>query len=1519
MFFKVLDPSKLSDTTFTPLVNTNTPVESNGATTMTATAKTTMGFYKTGDWPKAPEAKQAVKFSIKAASTPIPNAVVTFTGKSNEGTDISGSYIAEVDRTTGSDGTFIVQLPKGSYQLFVSDTTLAADGKTYTMKSTDKGGKPFSVSADTTEINYNDMEELTASYPVVLEFKDASGNAVDLTGATLKLGSRTVTAGEIASGVATFSTATSGALSVQLSGAKGFRDLTGDTTQINVTPKPSSTTDATLSVGQTAGTTAKSVTASADGKKITIVLARSLTNVSIPIKVPVVGDAPITVEQAQDIQLSFAPYDAKTQSALVNEIGSAGITVKGDAITVKPAAARAAGDPAGSITAVAPLPDGAYSMTVGGVGFDTKTVPVTVLTNYATNPYIRIANVGGTPTLNANGNVISIAGGVTATKKDASAGQSDGTVSLVGKTLDPGGADSIVDGGANGSTTVDPDTGAVTPPVAGGDVTDKTDGGLNDSTVADNLTPGVVTDPVYAVEVEATKNASQLYDDMTVKVYLENKAASSGTIGLYFDPAVFNFSGLDKSAITLNNVEFSRIDNASAVTDPEIKTDYNGNNYIAFGWSVPANTDPIDPSTERKLLATIKVPVAAAAKTEAALIETMDNRSVYTMDFLRTETGEALAAKAKNDDVLNSLVSSIWRPTGMAGSANCVKLDAEAATRGGFYQIGTPNADNSGNVMHDIRMRFKLPDFVTLQRADFYVSERDGTPGIDNAVVNLYETAYDPKAETPVEVFKTATTADGGYAKFSLAGDKDYFYTVTEPGHWDYPDGTATTGSDGLDCDQFTLTADGAVMKGKIVMVGGVRKETAIRNGCINPQMDPQAYHAVDLLDDSDSAPKAPEASITSPAVAYNGVTYYFTITPDPGKEWKLAAGETMATVAAALSAKLHTVNPGASSADDAFQNTVDSAALTVKWDANKEQFYIEGGSISGNSIGTGTVGGTAVDPLRAGDIIVTVPTTSLQDASYKVTATAGTGGTVELAPDGGVTNGTTDQTVAVPATQTITEILDGGRTTSGKFTFKPTDTNKIDKVVVNGVEIAVPEEQKKLSFTYQFTNISSDQSIYVSFVDKDGNPLSDPYIKVTVGAKGEAAIAATQEGAAYDPATIKGLGTADYQATKEKGFTATLTPTTGFELDTVLVDGEAVTFDDSQKDADGYYTKPYVVSGLNLEKVTTETLPDGTEVKHTTTHTIVATFKPEGKPSTHAIVTSKVAYGLGALAPVGVNIYPVGSTPTYTMTPQTDWTVSKELDQEHPAIWLDGKDKSDAVKQLKTDAGADANIFTYTLPALTGNVTLDVSFAEFGYAVQGKIRTSAKRSAGTEIVPATLTFKRAAKTGEVDETIITLISDKTIASVSGDSKFSFVGFSGKIPQGKWSVTVSKPGYLTYTITEFEVQKDGTHTIYFGDATCAGGTTEGSSSNIKEIPLTAGDAAGDGIAIAFDDASMVVAGWIKTPLAGNRVKADIDESDFGSTDRRSNVGDMSLVQNNMYEIYETGEKYSDFCAAAPSA
>ena len=1355
------------------------------------------------------------------------------------GNDTNGDAAGKTVTVTGSTGT-IQMMPGNNYKVVAKAS--GYDTKTLTGQKVVKGGSDNTWNIQLNKSNF--------SADVQARFVDAEGNPLTPPdSAVLKLGGGTPQSKD--GNTATFKISDTTPAKLSVSNWTGYQNVTDAEISFN-------------SSGVVTGASGNGVTFKTDGTTtyIEVTLEPTVTMVKIPIPVP----DKTTKEDAENLTATFTQGTEKISvDATVTETG----------------------DGTFSVTVDAPLPDGTYTMTIGGAGFDPVTKPVTVITGPDGKT---IVNVGGTVT-EADGTT-TVTGGVTGVVDSTPNADGNNVVDLTGD-------DTNVTLKKDSEVTIDGTNTTETKP--GQEVTG---GLLGDKTLKDELTPAVMSDPVYEVETQLTKLDSGAYSQLEATVYLKNAVASSGTFGMWYDKNLFELPATGSATALESGLDFL---SPTGGADPKLSQE-SGDHYVYFYWykTNTSGATEINALSERVPIAKITLNVRPTVS-QAQL----HNAMLQALTFTETDAGKSLLTQAAGNQVLqDELIGAYWRQKDAPGSLDHAgpNINSDFAEGDGFYQISHTDTTDETNLEeaerknYDIRIQFKLPKEVEKTSARFWVRENEDT-GIENAEIIIYDGEGNPVLADPLK-----TDANGRV--YAILDPGTYYYTITETSHWDYPTGQAV--NPGFQKDCFELKADGSVEMKKLTLDSGDEWTTTTSVNTITPFMLPKTRHQVFLDDASNATPGTPMAldlTISSSTIAYNSVPYYFTLQPGAGWTWT----ETdMNEVAKKLSAKLYAADP--KGADDTAKFRTKPGTLEapetgniIKWDPAKEQFYIAS-TIGGDAIGIDP------DPLRAGDLLILVsnPTELVEKTQYKITATVGKGGNMTFAqPTDPSTLDTTNANESSSGSGTyvglgiLKETLAGGGTTSGTYTFTPRSGYSIDKVVINGVAQFLSAEDKATdkAYTYQFKDITGNQTIYVTFLDPNGNPASDASLTVTVGDHGTVTAADTPTGAITPtPAAINGPDSATYTLLSTApgpltNLDLTIAPATGYEIDKVLVNGTPkdvgtlpqVTAGDGTTTGD---TKKLSLTGTELETM----LKPTTDPKGAKTNSIVITFKPFGEESTQAIVTASVVKGMGAVSPAGITIYPLGATPTYTMTPgSADWLINTEAGSKAVMLYEDNVTPADTTG---TDASDQViGTYSYTLPGLTGDMRLEITFSEKTYTVSGLIQTI--HTSGTEaekIAAATLTFKR-----QGDGVIVTDTSDD-MATAGANAKLSF---DVEVPKGTWDVTISKQGYLNHTITGFEV--DGTNTtIQFGLKTAGG-------SDRYPVALIPGDAAGDGLAVAVNDASTVVAGWLTGATKRNRVKGDIDESEF-AVSGNSSIPDMTRVSNNLGKIRKS-QTYADFCAS----
>ena len=1400
-------------------------------------------------------------------------ATLALTGTSDKGTAINNLF-TEAQRTTNSSGQITLKLPAGSGYTWSTEKTVG--GKSYS------GTQSFNVSTSGTNAITCVLTEATDKFPVYIKAQDQNQNPVDLTGATLKYGVvgnfNPVTAANIIDGMVKFDVPTDGSKPLLLSGVTGdYQNIIAD----DVTIKMTKTSATTARFEVETGSSIAQIKNDGSRNYILLTLKPTVTNVKLPVPLP----DTITEEDAQNLTLTFQSPNGGAP-VVVNK-ASGGLSVETVDGTV-------------TVTADAPLQDGTYTMTIGGSGFDPVTTPVTVLRKTETNGELTsIVNVGGTVTSGSDGNVSTVGGGITGVKANSADARGNGSANLTG---DPNDSTVITKGGnitANGNdiTVPDADTDPDVDPLPGGI--------LSDPDTVTGLTPAVMKGPIYEIKSTLNPYASGGYQSLDIEVYLKNAVAGSGTFGMRFDKQLFNAPSSSDLQIN-DSIGLQILNGTPAYMVQDVASDY-----IYFYWSMKdsyGNTE-VDASVDHKLIATITLNFKAGIG-QADL----HNNMITALNFPESQAGQDIIGIGDMEDRLEAL-AGYWRQKDFDGSYifnEDSKLDADKSIGDGFYQIFHTEGENSAE-SYDIRMQFDLPEEVENDSVQFWVRESPEQMGrgIENAEILIY------KEDGTLLTTDPLVTDRNGRAHMILPAGT-YSYTITEESHWDYPDGTAN--NQGNTQDSFTLGSDGVITMAPL----GADKITPVFDTTIYPFMDPKTIHHVQLADLANETASM-NITLSSRDIAYNNVPYYFTLQPAAGYTW----AKSMADVADALSAVLYETDKNGQNEAAVFHTqvgTLDPAPgqALIRWDAQREQFYITG-TITGTAYGPNDLG---YEALRAGDLKITVddPDSLVKATEYRITASAGGGGTVSFVMAGNPnpseikeTDGTTPATAAPNAytgPATLNEKLGQGESKSATYTFTPENGGSIHKVIINGVVQPLDEEASKSAYVYQFRNVTGNQSIYVEFKTAGGT-LSDANLTVASGDHGSVTVDQTGSPAPVGPmGTIEGPGTGIYSLPAGlANLGLTITPETGYKIDKVYLvkNGEKsdVTGSLSTNTADNPTTQTGAIMDLTVSGADLAAL-----VQQGSNSTVIATFMPyDATASTQAVVTATVVHGLGTMMPAGVSVYPMGATPLYQMQPKNaDWEIDNTPNSGAVLVTRDTADAAPVDYSSDVTApDAVGGSYSYTMPALTGDTLLNVTFSEKTYRVKGQIQTvfNVLLASDPHIAPATITFSRAAVPGECAAYSFSTPSGNLAVGGGTSNLYGLLDFKANVPKGEWTVTVHKQGYLDYIISAFTVDDTGLVTDSTGESAIYFGTP--AATTMKPVVLTPGDAAGDGKSIAVNDAAIVVAGWLTGATAANRIKGDIDESSFTATGS-STSGDMGHVMSNLNRV-RTRQTYTDFCSA----
>lgn len=710
----------------------------------------------------------------------------------------------------------------------------------------------------------------------------------------------------------------------------------------------------------------------------------------------------------------------------------------------------------------------------------------------------------------------------------------------------------------------------------------------------------------------------------------------------------------------------------------------------------------------------------------------------------------------------------------------------------------------------------------------------------------------------------SGTTGPDGTVEIPVPGDKDVKYTVSKPGYKD------TTGTVPVDKQGDTQT---------VILV-------------------PEQSHPVKIYDAANAHVQLVGGD------AYNLTDYQFTLTPEAGYQW---TGGTMPT-GSELTIKMVT-----SGTDSDFDSDTGCTALTATWDNTLNKYTIDGTTLTAGS----------------GTIIIKVAASKIEPSTTKYTVTVNSGlhGMVgyanETAPMG-TTGATPHATESGKWVGTLVETLAAGGTVSAKYSFAgdgpvtppapasgPYQAWVIESVSVNGTDLPLTDYEKIHGVNdYQITGISQNQVINVIYGEAtvDGDvivtpPVPDPTdnanITVIISDFGKANVNSAGD---WDGPDTKSYSVAP----GANNFSAVFTGDTGYVIDTMTLDGTSVlgtsqwSTTDSTADTNGGYENGTLAF----------TAVGGTN------YTVVVTFRAEDGPSLFAQLEVVNRSGNGGTVPTGTSIQPIGLPATVAINPVTGNKIDV-IDLTEPGGVL--------TDVTPTDAGFDPTAaYTYNTPNLkAGTTVVGVSFKKDAteYFVMLGVEYAVVSATGSPTA-ATITFTDTGDGSQIVYGPDQLGAYKLQAPATAGIK-KVEEYKLSIPAGTYNVTVTKKGYLNYTVTDFKIT-DGTPPtagssdnavttlvgtnvgtdnetiIYFG---AKSGETANTS---KAIAITLGDATWDGKLIALDDIAQVANGLQSGgATAGQKKRADLDESGTPAAE------DMSYVIQN-YAQRSTNVTYKTF-------
>lgn len=1042
-------------------------------------------------------------------------------------------------------------------------------------------------------------------------------------------------------------------------------------------------------------------------------------------------------------------------------------------------------------------------------------------------------------------------------------------------------------GGTTGKVTiVNAETNAVeatlTPDASTGTAT-------ADATQSGSAGAANINDPMYIVEGTWKEEASKV-TGMTVKVYVKNTSALSGSFGMYVDKNVFA-PATEVVVSDQDRIQLAGLNEESGIANPAL-----GEGYVAFQWAIVDNGENgtvIDDGENKFLLATIELTLTDAAKKDDAYKTLVTKETVSELNFVgSTWEDQIKTAFAEYPE----RVAEYWRPLNAQNenpAEGSLRLNKDRAVNGGFFQTGIMPTGDAWQIQYqDTMTQFLYKTFSDLVPLTFKVQNNNEEP-LKGATVVV--TSKDGK------VLGTVQTNENGQVTIPIKG-QDVSYKVTLAG---YSEATGDVAEADL---------------GETVVVTLTSKEG----------------HPVELASGLETT-----IELVGNKTAPNGEDYYFSLDAQPGYKWpgdKLPAADKL--IIEMTGADGNSLDP--------------KVELTATWNAAKNAYVISGEQIKDDEpthkivINLENVGENGPKPDTTGYKV----TTTVGENGTVTFDQAGNGSTIKNGAGNATASTNGPATLIETLTAGVGNTPAG--TTSAKYTFTPEEPYNstgeddpynayiIESVKVNGSELTLTDYQKIHGLNdFQLTGIDKDQSVVVTFakahVDKEDDVIDPVPTPEPTNKKANVTLVLSPYGEATSITVTGTDGTQTQPQDTTVNYEVVMDETNKTGSFTATFKGmEKVPQPDSSTSAG---TADYIIDSVTVDGVKVNGDPAGTEwntdtltlnaLKAGENHTVVVTFtkKPdEGKEPEPMFATLEIIRraGEGTVEPMGTQTATIGLPVNVEITPATNYNLD-QIDLTVPGA---------AVAEIVTkDAETTGSTSAYQVPALkAGKTVLGVSFCTAAAADRYQVKMnvvygSEEMTLGKNATAATFKFVNADSgetltygpngAGAVDNGGYQLSKPATAAQT----------YTFSLPAGTWNVQITKQGYLNYTIKGFTIAKNG-------ETITAGTDTTGMDTKVESVPasedveattiiyfgqkddaaqkavtLTIGNASWDGKVISHRDISQVSAGMMSIASKLMKLRADVDES--------GNVGldDMTCVVNN-YAARQVSTTYADFMTPA---
>lgn len=980
-------------------------------------------------------------------------------------------------------------------------------------------------------------------------------------------------------------------------------------------------------------------------------------------------------------------------------------------------------------------------------------------------------------------------------------------------------------------------------------------------------------DQAEAAILYATNLAEPTYDLLISKVNgepahyratlsLKNIKATYGTFGIHWDTDLFTFD--PATGIHLGT------DIKGGLTTPESSLLYNKTwtndlGYYDFVWSANNGNDSVvDAELEAKTIATFDFYLKNADIALADMI-TVDTFSIQPWTDTKAAREWAAAKKAENPD-FDPKFWEYWRECDTDNLRNNLKpgrIDAiysvvNGVETNGFFQVAV-NGDLGGSdpssfydAKTDLRYDFDIKNSVIR----FHVTDKYKGDEIENARIRLFE-------RTATRVLGQKNTNYLGRANFTVntanTDSPEFAYDVLLKGYWPIPES-------GLTGDRPHIGAEtGKATEVEVLLEKKIYHDTEIKG---------YGAQTLDLVKSAD---------LGGERYAYNNRDFHFRI--KGAKGFRITKYPTKAYVT------IGDEDAGSTKVENLELSPNENGLFTLPAEyLIQDEISIE----KMNALGYEDVPLVQPDDegFRSYNIEVQFDNFEVMELDYLVEGMTNEHGTVTYKADTPFADGlepfvpdayagTKEHDIKVKTKKSVrdendkTIILEAANHKTGTFTFEADEGYMVEKVYVNGLQIHTYDDLKK--FTYTFGDVDMDCSIIVMFWDGE-TPSTDSVLTLVVGDWGYVHVSSP-------------VAEDDLMCTRR----TYLNPEENLEFKT-----DAAKFSDDyelyrvEKEVEG---EPRVnITGLNTDgKYSVEPVEGKNVVTYVTFKNRLAEITPT------LFVKSYVYFGEGVADPAGILIY------NYYDSVEIDMTADAENSWLVRGAMISPYEDLEDISEFEFEEKKPQN--TYRYDSLQENIAIGAVFMEKAYPIQGLVDLS-QRSNITSAAPlrgATITFVRLEQDEETGEWVekTKQVPFKTDSTASRTDSV----FSTELPVGKWNVYVSKQGYMTYKLTEFDMPgpTNETDVYLFGTPDGKSGTQQ------KVVPYIGSTETGDSI-------SLTDAANVKSGMRGGVSKTIFNMADVDNNNSADHI-DLAYVWKN-FNTRMIVQDYATFCnegSATPSA